>query len=467
MKILFVSASNSDEPLGIMLLSSYLKKHSYEVKGAMSKKENVIEIAEKFMPDIIAFSVITGEEKDLLDLNRKLKEKLEFLSLWGGPHPTFSPEMIEIQGVDAICIGEGEDTMLEIADAMKEGKSIEGIRNLWVKKGDKIIKNELRLLEENLDKYPFADREIFARHKEDDGYNMLAIRGCPFNCTYCFNHIFNKMYSGKGKIIRHRSVKNVMREIKEIESKHKVGTFKFHDDTFIINKEWFGEFCKKYPRTTRKQFICNIRTNLVDEKVVDLLKNGNCKMVYMGVEAGNDRIRNEVMRRGISKQQITECAKLVNQRGIKIFTQNMLGLPTSTIEDDYETLELNVECKPFFAWVSIFTPYPKTELAELAKKTGFKELPETYHYKTVLNIPHAAQVNMLHKLFSMCVEYPKIIPKVKEIVANCTEKNESEFKRIREIQTVFKEFKHQALNEPSTKLPDSVKVFLKECGVDV
>jgi len=466
MRILFVTGTQCDEPLGVMILSSLMKSKGHEVKGAMSKNEDVEAVVEGFKPEMIAYSAITGEEKELFDLNRKLKEKHEFVSVWGGPHATFSPEMIEEQGVDVVCLGEGEEAMVELAENLEKGKLFEKIKNLWVKKEGKVYRNELGNLEENLDNLPFADREIFKRFKEDDEYNMLAIRGCPYNCTYCFNHIFNKMYKGKGKVVRQRSVDNVMKEIKEIDSKHKVSMFKFHDDTFIVDRDWLREFCEKYPKTTDKPFVSNVRANLVDEEIADLLKKANCCMVYMGLEAGNDRIRNMIMKRNISEEQIVNCARLLNERGIKIFTQNMVGLPTSNIEDDFETVELNAECKPFFAWVSIFTPYPKTELAEIAKKVGFEELPETYHKETVLKLPHAQQVNNLHKLFSLAVEYPKMIPRVKEIVKGVSAENKEGYERLRNVFLAFRRYKHQALADEKTKLPEIVKEFLKENGVE-
>jgi anaerobic magnesium-protoporphyrin IX monomethyl ester cyclase len=464
MKVLLVTGTQCDEPLGVLILSSLLKSNGHEVEGAMSKQEDVDAIVERFKPDLIAYSVITGEEKELLALNKKLKEKHRFVSLWGGPHVTFSPEIIEEKGVDIVCIGEGEYSMTELIGKLEKKEPIDQTQNLWVKKDGKVIRNPLGLLNENLDNLPFADRELFKRFKKDSQFSMMAIRGCPYNCAYCFNHIFNKMYKGKGKIVRQRSVDNVLKEIREIESKHKVSLFQFHDDTFILDRRWFKEFCEKYPNATDKPFICNVRCNLVDKEIADLLKSANCKVVYVGIEAGNEKIRNKLLKRNVSKEQMVNCTTLLNERGIKIFTQNIIGLPTSTIENDFETLYLNVECKPFFAWVSIFTPYPKTELAEIAKKVGFDELPETYHKETVLKLPHAQQVNNLHKLFSIGVEFPKAMPRIKEIVWEV--KDQESYERLRKIFLDFRKYKQISLENENTLLPKSVKEFLKECEVE-
>ena len=220
MKILFIYKCEFEEPLGIMYLSSFLKKHGHECYFLDLKFEKrFIEEVQKISPDIIGYSITTGKHKFYQKLNLELKKKLHFFSLFGGPHATFFPEFIYKQGVDAVCRGEGEFPFLELADSFEKGKDITKIKNIWVKVNGKVYKNEVRDLISDLDILPFSDRELlnkYAHYKKMHRRFILTGRGCPYNCTFCFNHSYKKLYKNKGKIIRKRSIGNVIEELKLI-----------------------------------------------------------------------------------------------------------------------------------------------------------------------------------------------------------------------------------------------------------
>ena len=244
MKILFiVKALSISDPLGIMTLSAILKKAGHKTFLIPFKKEELFPSIEKIRPDIVAYSITTGNQKEYLEINKKIKGKFRNIySVFGGPHPTFYPEIINEEGVDAICRGEGDIAFLEFVNKIETGKNYEKTKNFYVKKDGKIIKNEIRDLVLELDKIPFPDREIIY-NKDEFLKNIkikrfIASRGCPFQCTYCFNRQYNEIYKNKGKIIRQRSVDNIIEEIKDVRKKYPLEVVKFVDDTFAINNEY-------------------------------------------------------------------------------------------------------------------------------------------------------------------------------------------------------------------------------------
>jgi len=296
-----------------------------------------------------------------------------------------------------------------------ENPDFKKIPNFWFKNGNKIIKNPVRPLISNLDEIPFPDREIVFRYshiKEDPIKHFIATRGCPFNCSYCFNESWAELYKGKGKRVRFRSVDNLLGEIKEVVSSSPTKFIYFQDDTFTLNKNWLKEFTKEYSKKINLPFHCHIRPNTIDEEKVQTLEKAGCYSVHIASETADDRLRNEVLKRNMTKEEILNASELLKRYGIKFMLQNMIGLPEGCLEKDLETLELNIECKPDYAWVSIFQPYPGTQLGEYCKKQGvytedFSDLGSDFFDSSKLNFSkkYKNQLSNLQKLFAVAVEY--------------------------------------------------------------
>lgn len=215
------------------------------------------------------------------------------------------------------------------------------------------------------------------------------------------------MYAGQ-RYVRKRSVNNIIEEIKEVADYYPLARVHLEDDTFIIDKQWLKEFVAKYPKIP---FKCNVRANLVDEEIVQLLKKANCVSVSFGIEAGNDRIRNEVLHRQMTKEQIISCARLLKKYGIKFITQNILANPTSTLADDIETLDLNLECRPDYPVVSLLQPYPRTEIFRMAsEKEQFAqkdiEKMKSFYDVSPLEITQKAERMNLQRIFALVVAQP-------------------------------------------------------------
>ena len=468
LKILIISPSKVTEPLGAMYLSSALKKAGHNVDGLFTEREeNILQSFLEIKPDIVLFSCITGEQNKCVSLNKILKKHSDFISIFGGPHVTFYPQIINEDDIDIVGIGECEEALVELVNKIAHNEDITRIDNFHIKKSGRIFKNKIRRLVLDLDKIRFPDRDLFKKYKSDAEFSIMASRGCFYNCTYCYNKPIKKIYAGKGKFVRFRSIDNIIKECKEIMENRRVEIFHFHDSIFMYHKKRLREFVKKYTKNINIPFFCSLRANCVDMEFASMLKDAGCAKAYIGVETGNDDVRKYLLKRNITKKQIMDAVQFLKNNGIKIFTHNIVGLPRTTIDNDFETLEFNFKLSPDFAHCTIFTPYPGTDLSEIAIKDGvgcdIEKIYSTFHYKTPLNIQHKEEVNILHKLFALTVVYPEIYSKVKDIVRNA---KQISFKKYYEIFVLHREYMYEKVISPNLILPEKVEHFLSELWED-
>ena len=371
MHLLFIVKEVDNEPQGILLLSSVLKQAGHQVSLVVATEEDPLEAALRLRPDVVAYTVYTGPHTWYLDLNQRIRAQLPgVFSIFGGPHPTFFPEMIEREGVDGLCIGEGEYATLDLMNALQrngQGSSQPGVRltdmsipNWWFKVDGEIVRNPLRplLTGEELDNLPFPDRDLlYKAHRQSHQTKIKPVitgRGCPYDCAFCFNKAYSDLYQGAGRRFRRRSPDHVMRELQEITSRYDVRFILFMDDTFILQDRWLTEFMGRYKAEIGLPFWCQVRANLVTDDKIALFKGAGCVSVSFGLEAGNDRLRNVILNRNMSREEILGAAEILRRHGIAFMTNNMLGLPTGNLRTDFETLELNVQCRPAYANVFLY-----------------------------------------------------------------------------------------------------------------
>jgi len=429
-RVLFVTQQIDYEPQGIMHLSSALKAAGHQVELAVAAQEDPVRVAGRFQPDIVGYTVLTGSQRGYLELNQRLKAAFpNVLSVFGGPHPTFFPDMIEAPGVDGICIGEGEGALVDLANALNQGRGTfePTILNWHFKLNGQIVRNPVRPLIDDLDTLPLPDRDLVYQKdrvsRRSKIKHFITQRGCPYNCTYCFNHAFFEIYKGKGRRFRQRSVDRVLEEIRLVREAYPLEFVVFLDDTFTLDREWLVEFADRYPKEIGLPFFCNTRANLVTAEQVTLLQRAGCHTVSMGVETANDQLRNGLLKRNMSREQIVTAARLFREAGIQVTTTNIVGLPTSTLEDDFETLRLNIECRPAYAHAFIFQPYPRTVLGEFTRQHdlmvgSYDDLGPVAWDKSVLRFApaHKRQMENLQRFFAIVVEWPWLWPLVRQLI---------------------------------------------------
>ena len=375
------------QPLGVCYLSALLKKHGHRVSSInVDRTSDYIGNVATLAPDMLAFSTSSSSAARYQQINREIRRNLpNVFSLFGGPHPSFFPQMIEEDpNIDAICRGEGESAIVDLCARMDRSADFSDIPSLYIRSGDNVRRNPIRpfLSQQELDELPFPDRDIVSGlgvFHEQTAF-IITGRGCPFDCSYCFNHVSRDLQPGKWT--RRRSVDNVLAELRWLIDQHNIVYVAFQDDTFILNRKWLREFCPAYAREIGLPFICNIRADLTDEELGDLLAEAGCIRVATGIENGDDTIRQTILAKNVTSAQIRRASDIFNDRGIRVIGQNMVGVPGETVESALATIELNIRCKTHIEIFSFFAPFPGTKLGELAKDYGFSgdmsEIPREF-----------------------------------------------------------------------------------------
>ena len=421
--------------LGIASLIAYMRQRGHEclffhLMGDVDEGE-YIDFLKKNSPDVVALSATTNVFPHVAPLALTTKRHSEAFIICGGVHPTISPEeSIAIEGVDAICLGEGEEALFDLCRGLEEGKDISNIPNLWVKKDGQLHRNPLRPLIEDLDSLPFGDREVFPYEKSFDLVFMkrgvfMASRGCPFNCAYCCSSTMKQLYGGK-RYLRFRSVENLLDEVEMTvrnfpQMEHAV----FHDDLLPMKKEWFEEFARKYRKRIKKPFEMNCHPNLMDRDIARMAKEGGCSLVRFGLESGSEHIRRKVLDRPVSTKRIIEAFALCDEVGLETLSYNMIGLPFETRPQMLDTVKLNARVKPRVMHVSIFYPYPGTKSYEMCRREGLLTDMQTdsFYEETVLKQKDASpeQVKAMRRrfeffvrLYSRCYRLPGFLGKIAE-----------------------------------------------------
>ncbi len=359
--------------LGIMYIAAVIKDKGHNCEVLIEHNPGKIaaySIKNRF--DIFAFSTMSGTHHWALVAASKLKNVFPKIPIiFGGVHPTYFPEIINEEPVDIICRGEGEYAMLDLMDALDLKLNYSDIPNLWIKRGNEIIKNEPRNLIDDLDILPFPDRELYynkySKLRNNKIKYFMASRGCPYNCTFCFNKRLKEFYKGKGKYIRFRSQENILEEIDYVKKNYPLKTIQFEDDVFIMKREWINKFLDEFQkRDYNISFWCLVRADLLDEELAKKLKLSGCKTVWFGLESGNREIRQKILKKDLTDKQIINAAELLMKYNIKFRAYCMIGIPGETTENAFETIELNVKIKTPYPWPSIFVPYSKSEIVNYA-----------------------------------------------------------------------------------------------------
>jgi radical SAM superfamily enzyme YgiQ (UPF0313 family) len=414
------------EQFGMMTLAAVAKAKGHDVAVAIGSDNHILSKAKEFKPEVVGFSVLTGYQKRYLQLGRTIKQNLtpKPLILFGGPHATFFPEVILEEGVDIVCRGEGEGALINILDAVDGGNNLEGIENLVLKNNGKPSFAPMRPLVD-LDNIPFPDREIYKDYPiihNSDMTTFMASRGCPFNCSFCFNKDMVDMVKGLGSWVRFRSVDNLIEEIEIVQRMKKIRYIDFHDDTFILKRQWLFEFLDAYAAKFSTPFTCNVRADLLNLDMAKSLKAAGCSRVSFGLECGDEKLRNLLLKKSLTDDQIRRAAAVLHQVKLPFFTYNMMGLPGERLEDAFKTLGLNIEIGTQCAWTSVFQPFPGTQLADYCLEKGYLEKPISTdkpvdtHTHSLLSQPDIDKVVRLQKFVYLAIRFPSTLTLIRKLV---------------------------------------------------
>lgn len=368
-------------PLGLGYIASYLDKYLKSISiEIIDSSKNLKEKIIRGEPDVLGFTSSTPNYFEVVNLIKEVKGYLDAPIILGGPHITSLPHKLS-EHIDIGVIGEGEETMLELMKLFDEkgefaNSELEGIKGIvYHDNGGNIITPPRELIEP-IDRIPFPDRSLFdmqnylkptdilVNHEYLRGASMLTSRGCPYRCIYC-------QVPQQWRKLRLHSAKYVAKEIKMLVDEYKVEGIAIVDDLFTLNAKRIEQLIgllEEYEILGRVKFLADGRSNLINEKLLALLKRLNVVQMALGIESGSERVLNYLKKGSVTVEQNRNAVDLAKKCGIGIYGQFMMGTPTETKEEMLETFKFIREQPLRSMHLSITTPLPGSELWDYCKE---------------------------------------------------------------------------------------------------
>ena len=377
-KVLFINDNGLNESLPITEISAVLEAHGMETDLLIQRDEGrrFWEVVDHVDPDVVVIPFDILGQIWSIRITRDFKARYPKMTIVAiGTYATLYPEVLTECDADLLCRGESEHALLELFLSMRAQGDFSTIDNLWIKGDETIARNPMRPLTRNLDAFPLPNRELYYRRyqylRAFSTKRIIAGRGCANRCFYCYNAALQDLYRCRaGDFVRKKSPDRVLAEIEDLHRVSVLGAIYFLDDLFTDDKEWLLGFCGLYARRFDVPFVCNLTADSVDEDKVRALKQAGCRAVLMGVEAGNEALRVNVLNKIVTDDQIFRAVELYKKHGIKFLTYTMLGFPGEIQDDLFLSLALNQKLKPDYLRVTIAYPMPKTVMTEMALEKG-------------------------------------------------------------------------------------------------
>jgi len=385
----------SVENAGIRYVSAALKRAGFDTTIVFLRdwinnrlempSEKEIQIAMDVIRDKGADLIGFGFMSSLLPMTREVTARVrrEFPDVpvvWGGIHPTSVPEEC-IDEVDYLCVGEGEQAAIDLAQALAEGEDTTNIPNIWANIDGTIHRNEPRPLIQDLDWLPYPDTadenkyyiekdkvKIEEPWKRTAEYRIYFSRGCPYNCSYCYVSILRDVYDEKGKkFYRARSVEHILGELEHIQKTFpKVARIKIDDDTsFAFGDEWMAEFLDKYPKRIGVPFECLLIPPMLRPKMLKDLMAAGLVRVQTGIESGSSKESKELHNRSPGNRSILRFAEANKEMKLDIVYDIIVDNPHATEEMKLETAEFLLELpRPYSIYFYSLNLFPGTALTK-------------------------------------------------------------------------------------------------------
>ena len=391
MRIALIARDTLVEPLGLMYLGSLAKDLGCEVDYYTTLNDGKPSVDSRY--DWVGLSVYTGYHKQMFSIGDLLgKDRI----IIGGPHATFFSRDCSSHAKHVI-VGEG----------------FPGLKKVLIGEAREDI-----LLDRNLVKIsdiPIPDRSGFysqhRQYRESAIKSVISSFGCPYACTYCFNDSYRKLYP-KFRI-RQLPVDRVVSECAEVK-KYSTKMIYFQDDCFGVDLNWLKIFADHYSSSIGIPFHCQMRPEMVTETRLKCLKEAGCSGITLALETFSEEVRSTVLNRSTSNAQIYKACELIKKFSLRLRTEQMLGLPQTSLEEELDLLKMNVEIQADMAWTSMYQPYLGTHLGDYCKSGGFysgdnDDLDGSFFSTIRLNFDskRQKQTNLLQRIFMTCARFPK------------------------------------------------------------
>ncbi len=397
MKITLISTATFPSDQGIRTISSVLKKAGHDVKLVFMTlsedysrnyiKSELIQLAKICKnSDLIGICSYASTAKRAIRIIKFLKQ-LNIPIVYGGVHATICPQAC-IKHADIVCIGEGEGAIVNLAEAIEKNKSIDKIKNLWIKKENKIIKNPVRNIINDLDSLPLADYNIESHYILEKGkirkfreqdlagqIFFLTGRGCPYGCDYCSNSLFNELYKGKRKqILRWHSPEYIIKGILELKKKlPSLNYFDIRDDTFSLRPlQDIKKFCELYKEKVKMRFKCLGDPRTTNNEKIKLLVDAGCTDIIIGIQ-GSERVNKEIYHRAETDADVLQAGKILNKykNKLAVMYDVITCNPYEKPQDIINLIRLLQKIpKPYFLSVNNLVFFPGTKLDTRARQDG-------------------------------------------------------------------------------------------------
>ena len=339
-------------------------------------------------PDLIGFTVTTPLKRGCGEISKLIKSSYNIPIVWGGPDPTIDPES-SLDYCDFVCVGEGEKTIADIATRIDSKRDIKEARNLVYRENGKFIRNPLYGLISDLDKLTFKDISPDNKILIDNNhlvrnfsevsytrnfrYHAISSRGCMFNCSFCCEEFYKKLYSPE-KFLRRRSPSNVVRELKEARKIIHYKIVHFEDEIFSFDHDWLKEFKDIYKKEINVPIMCYIYPDQDIKRKLELLKEGGLIRTCLSLQSGSERINREIFNRPFNKYLFLETAQLLKTMGIDYYVDVITYNPFEDEEDLQATLDiLNKLPKPSRLCVNKLYLSKGTKIYKLVKNLQDKK----------------------------------------------------------------------------------------------
>ena len=362
-------------PLGLLYLSGYLneqKIQNHVFDATFSNRQEQLYFIENKKPKLVAIYTNLMTKINVIKLVKILlsEEKYGFPKIaLGGPDVTYNLENYLKTGAHFIIIGEGEQTITELYQAISNKTDITKVTGIAYLENDQLTKTPPRVKLKDISTLPLPNREGIAIEKYLDtwkthhGKSSMTIstqRGCPYTCKWCSTAVYGQSY-------RRRPAKLVVEEMGILQKNYKPDSIWFVDDVFTVSHKWIKEFHEETQKQNIKiPFECITRAERLNDEILQLLKEAGCFRIWIGAESGSQKIL-DAMDKGTQLSQIYEATRLLKVKNVKVAFFIQFGYLGETKEDIAKTIAMIKELQPDDIGVSVSYPLPGTKFYEMVK----------------------------------------------------------------------------------------------------
>jgi radical SAM superfamily enzyme YgiQ (UPF0313 family) len=317
----------------------------------------LLDALSRFQPDLVGFSVTSSALELAAEATARVRQALNVPVIWGGCGATLERER-SLQHADLLCINEGEDVIVELAQRIDRGAALTDVPGTWARVGNSVAKNPDRSLT-SLDTIAVPDFEPSRTlHIDDDHveasmrpptfwdtYMIMTSRGCPFSCSFCVESIYQDMFGKKGSL-RRRSVDLVIKELVDATARFGFRAVQFFDDVFTTHRTWLKEFASRYAAEVGLPFWCYTYPTTTRREDVWMLREAGCASMTMGIQSGSERLLKEHFGRPTSLKTVLEAANIITEAGIALYIDLITKVDFETEDDLRANVELLLRLPP-------------------------------------------------------------------------------------------------------------------------